>query len=71
VRYGKLEVMRYLVDDLGADVNQADEFDLTPLIPAAGYGNLAVIRCLLTDLGADVDRGNQQRHAASLRCAEG
>jgi ankyrin repeat protein len=60
VRYGKLEVMRCLVDDLGADVNQADEFDLTLLILAAGYGNLAVIRCLLTDLGADVDRGTQQ-----------
>jgi hypothetical protein len=52
---GHLEVMRYLVQQLGADVSQAIPRKVTPLINAARGDNLAVAQCLL-ELGADIDQ---------------
>jgi ankyrin repeat protein len=77
--YGLLEVTRFLVSDLGADVNQADDDDNTPLYAAAQMGNVAVARCLLTEFGADVNLANQKGatplylaaqkgHVAVVRC---
>jgi hypothetical protein len=57
--HGKVEVMRYLVNDLGADVNQADDEGFTPLYSAAQEGHVAAVRCLVNELGADVDLANQ------------
>jgi ankyrin repeat protein len=40
---GHLDVMRCLVKDFGADVNQADQDGDTPLSIAADAGNLDVV----------------------------
>jgi hypothetical protein len=42
---GNLEVLRWLVQELGADVDQ-EYRETTPLIDAADRGNLAIARCL-------------------------
>jgi hypothetical protein len=55
VKLGILAIARCLVRELGADVNQADEKDCTPLWVAASLGNLAMVQCLVKELGADID----------------
>jgi hypothetical protein len=57
--HGKLDVVRYLVSDLGADVNQADDQGYTPLFVAAQKGHLAVVRCFIKELGADVNKATK------------
>ena len=49
---GWLPAVRYLVEELGADVNQRDEEGYTPLHNAASRGDLEVIR-FLVERGAD------------------
>jgi ankyrin repeat protein len=49
-----LEVLTILVQELGADVNQAVHARTPPLIMAAGDGDLAMVRCLV-ELGASID----------------
>jgi ankyrin repeat protein len=56
---GNLEVMRCLVNDYGADVNQANDNGFTPLFTAAQAGHLAAVRCLVMDFGADVNKGKK------------
>jgi hypothetical protein len=51
-----VEVLRCLVQDLGADVNGANQDGATPLYIAAERGHLAVVRCLVKELGADVNQ---------------
>jgi hypothetical protein len=51
---GQLEVLRLLVQKLGADVNETHH-GIMPLIIAAEKDNLAVVRCLV-ELGADVNQ---------------
>jgi hypothetical protein len=54
---GHLDVIRYLVVEFGADVNQAeDERGQTALHLVAYIGNLDVVRFLLDELSADVDQ---------------
>src|SRR6185436_6118406 len=48
----RLQVMKLFVE-LGNDVNQADEYGITPLMAAANYGNVAIIQYLI-DVGADL-----------------
>jgi ankyrin repeat protein len=59
---GSLEMVRCLVQELGADINKAthtsDEEGMTPLTAAAHNGNLDMVQCLL-DLGADVDKKDE------------
>ena len=50
---GKLEVVRYLLDE-GADVNARANSDSTPLAEAAYYGHVDVIKELLLR-GADIN----------------
>ncbi len=50
---GWLPAVRYLVEELGADVNQRDEEGYTPLHNAASRGDVEVIR-FLVEHGADV-----------------
>jgi hypothetical protein len=47
-------MVRYLVTELGADVNQSDNDDCTPLACAAKNGSARKVRCLVEELGADV-----------------
>jgi hypothetical protein len=53
-------VFKILVQDLGADVNQADENSYTSLMLAAALARLHAMRCLVVELGADVDQGNDK-----------
>jgi ankyrin repeat protein len=55
---GKLGMAQYLVQELGAEVNEADDTGYTPLSFAAGKGDLAMVRCLVKKLGADVNKAN-------------
>jgi ankyrin repeat protein len=48
-------MVQYLVNELGADVNQTDGNGCTPVFAAAYNGHLAVARCLVRELGADVN----------------
>jgi hypothetical protein len=77
--HGKIDVVRYLVSDLSADVNQADDQGFTPLCIAAENGYLAVMRCLVKELGTDVNKASkggatplyiaaQEGHLNEVRC---
>jgi hypothetical protein len=47
-----------LVQELSAEVNQADKEGYTPLHFAAGECDLAMVLCLVKKLGADVNKAN-------------
>jgi ankyrin repeat protein len=79
VETGDIDIARCLVNELGADVNKADEQGSTPLYIALQLGNLEMMRCLVKELGADARRvrkaGNsllnvaaQKGHLAVMRC---
>jgi ankyrin repeat protein len=51
-------VLRILVEDLGADVNQVNTKGHTSLMVAASMDLLHTMRCLVVDLGADVDQAD-------------
>jgi ankyrin repeat protein len=51
--------VRYLVKELGADDNQANEEGSTPLFIAASNGHVSVVKCFVNELGADI---HWQRH---------
>jgi ankyrin repeat protein len=59
VKDGNDEVLRCLVTDLGADLNQRDANGFTPLHFAAHDNNLDCIRCLVTEYGADVNQASR------------
>jgi ankyrin repeat protein len=76
---GHVAVVRCLVKELGADVNQAANDGTTPLYFAAAKGDLAVAQLLVEELGADVNQGlhdgatplyiaAQEGHLAMVRC---
>jgi ankyrin repeat protein len=48
----RLQVVKLFVE-LGNDVNQPDDFGITPLMAAANYGNVPIIQYLI-DVGADL-----------------
>jgi ankyrin repeat protein len=48
----RLQVLKLFVQ-LGTDVNQADDYGITPLMAAGNYGDVAIIRYLI-DAGADL-----------------
>ncbi|XP_047043056.1 protein fem-1 homolog A-like [Lolium rigidum] len=60
---GRLAACRYLVDDIGMDVNMwdASPSKKTPLEHAVAGGNLPAVRFLL-DHGADLHQENEQGH---------
>jgi ankyrin repeat protein len=51
--------VRFLVSEIGANVNQAKHNGVTPLFVAAWRGNLAVVQCLAKVLGADFNLANK------------
>jgi hypothetical protein len=57
---GRLAVVRCLVKEFGADVNQRHEHAFTPLYIAAIEGKLEVVQCLVNEHGADVNLGDEQ-----------
>jgi ankyrin repeat protein len=54
----KLAIVRCLVKELGADVNQANDGGLTPMCAAAEKVDIALMRCLVKEFGVDVNKGN-------------
>jgi hypothetical protein len=68
VRYGDADMVRLLVEDLGASINQADAAGWTPVYRAAMYRKIDMLR-LCKELGADFDvvnpNGLNALHAAS------
>jgi ankyrin repeat protein len=56
---GHLEVVRVLVAELGANVNQGTQDGVTPLYAAAQQGHEEVVRVLVAELGANVNQGTQ------------
>jgi uncharacterized protein len=65
----RLETVKLFVD-LGADVNQADDFGITPLMAAANLGDVSIIQFLIdhgADLGAyDLGKKNDGAFGASV-----
>jgi hypothetical protein len=55
-RIGHLDMVRLLVQQMGANVNQPP--GETPLIVAAYCDNTALVRLLVTELGADINHGS-------------
>jgi hypothetical protein len=58
VKTGSLEVLRFLVEELGADVNRVERFKITPLIKAVLMASVAVVECLVLELGADINQAS-------------
>jgi hypothetical protein len=72
IRLGSsLDLLRCLVKELDADVNQATFDGFTPLYLSAEKGDVAEVVCLVEELGADVNRGikngSMPLHAATLQ----
>ena len=65
----RLEVVKLLVE-LGADVNAADDYGITPLMVAANMGDVSIIQYLVdrgADLGAyDLGKKNDGAFGASV-----
>jgi hypothetical protein len=53
---GKLDIVRCLVEEYGADINGTFDKGCTHLFCGAQYGHLALVRCMVTELGADVNK---------------
>jgi hypothetical protein len=53
------DTVRYLVEELGADINFPDKTGQTPLCLAASMGQLSVVRVLLK-LGADIEQKSNE-----------
>ncbi len=62
-KYGRLEVMRYLVSSIGVDIHANDE---QALVLAAMYGNLKVVQYLVY-MGADIHINNDQALSLAYR----
>jgi hypothetical protein len=60
VFYAKIGAVRYLVKELGADVNRTDDEGITPLSIAAEEGNQQMVQCLVIELGAHVNLGDEE-----------
>jgi ankyrin repeat protein len=69
---GQLEVVKYLVEQAGADEQRAGRHGVTPLISAAEKGHADVVAYLLgrpgIDLGAKTAKGDS---AVDMACREG
>lgn len=61
---GSLAAAKYLVDELGLDVNAADKEGFTPLMGAAWRGDNALVQYLV-DKGARVDARNERGWAVT------
>jgi ankyrin repeat protein len=66
---GHLAVVQCLVEDLGADIDQAYNFGATALTGAAQRGHLAVVRCRV-ELGAEVGLADNNGYTALLLSAD-
>jgi ankyrin repeat protein len=56
---GSITVMRFLVEELGADVNGANADGCTPVFAASMKGHVNLVRYLAVTLGADINKADQ------------
>jgi hypothetical protein len=64
-RYANVDVVRCVVQDMGADVNQAKEGSgVTPMLVAAQYDQVDVLKCL-KELGGDVKKMCRGEHGCT------
>jgi ankyrin repeat protein len=63
---GFLEIVKCLVKEFGADVNQADHDGNTALIVAAEKGNMDIVRCLVKEFGAVVNQAATDGYTALI-----
>jgi ankyrin repeat protein len=67
---GSIAVMRCFVEELGADVNVADDDGCTPVSAASQNGHLGLVRYLVRMLGADVNKANAKGISPLIFAAE-
>jgi hypothetical protein len=67
--FRQLEVVRLLVQQMGASVSQAMPHGPTPLKIATKRVNLALVQCLVVELGADVNQAMRDGRALLITAA--
>jgi ankyrin repeat protein len=67
---GRLDLLRLLVKELGADFNEATHDGATPLYVAAQNGHLDVVRCLVRELGVDINQADKDGATPLLIAAQ-
>jgi ankyrin repeat protein len=65
-----LDVLRFFVEELGADVNGKSQDGHTPLHAAAKYGHLDALRCLGKEFRADVNSTSRRGSTPLLMAAQ-
>jgi ankyrin repeat protein len=69
--YRNTNIVRYLIEEHGADINRAADGGRTPLFAAAHNGHVNLVRCMVEELGADVnnaeDNGGTPLYMPPLR----
>ena len=65
--FNRARILRYLVQECGADPNLRDKMGITPLFVAAFNGKLATARFLLVTAGADPNLATTRESAGKAR----
>ena len=65
---GHLAVVRYLVEEHGAQLDQCDDDGDTPLHLACMNGHLAVVRYLVEEHGAQLDTRATTKASTPIHC---
>ncbi|GMF38971.1 unnamed protein product [Phytophthora fragariaefolia] len=66
---GRLDIARFLVEEVGVDVNDKDFIGMTALGVAAEKGHLDIVRFLAEEHGADVGAEDMNRATALVKAA--
>lgn len=53
MKSGDLRVIKYLIQDAKADLNQIDNQDFTPLLYSSQHGNFEALKYLVEECHAD------------------
>jgi hypothetical protein len=70
IKGGHIEVLQLLVQEMGADINQAWTTGIKPLLFAIGSAKVAVVQCLV-ELGADINEVNKNGDTLLMIAARG
>ena len=66
VAHGSPDVVRCMVQELGADVNSRNEDGFTPFFTGVQEGRLAGLQCLVNELGADINQASSSAPKSGL-----
>lgn len=67
---GRVEVVKYLIEEKNVDANSKNDVGVTALIAAAGEGHTEAVRYLVGQGGADVDATNENGSTALICAAD-